>query len=201
MPATSTEKSTGPMIVSIRAFRARLTLAAGVLGLLAANTAFAAEDAPRKDALTGREALGDWTTDAPGVRRKITTAELAMPYATPSARNNPRMVKRPEGAWPQAPKGFTVTEFATRLTNPRVIVRAPNGDLFVAESRADRVRVLRDSDGDGKPEINQVFATGLDRPFGIAFHPLGSEPRYIYVGNTGSVVRFPYHNGDTKVRG
>ena len=94
-----------------------------------------------------------------------------------------------------------MTEFATGLTEPRVIVRAPNGDLFVAESRANRVRVLRDADGDGKPEVNEVFATGLNRPFGIAFYPLGPEPKYVYVGNTDSVVRFPYKNGDTKASG
>ena len=94
-----------------------------------------------------------------------------------------------------------MTEFATELTAPRVIVRAPNGDLFVAESRANRIRVLRDADGDGKPEVNEVFATGLERPFGIAFHPVGPEPKYVYVGNTDSVVRFPYKSGDTKASG
>ncbi|CAE7259191.1 nisX1, partial [Symbiodinium sp. CCMP2456] len=153
---------------------------------------------PTSSTLTGAEALGDWTTDAPGVRRKITVEDLARPYATPSAQNHPRIVDRPEGAWPQAPAGFEVTEFATGLEEPRVIRRAPNGDLFVAESRADRIRILRDTDGDGKPEVNQVFATGLKRPFGIAFYPVGSEPEFIYVGNTDSVVRFPYKNGDTK---
>jgi glucose/arabinose dehydrogenase len=91
-----------------------------------------------------------------------------------------------------------VTEFATKLVEPRVIVRAPNGDLFLAESRANRVRVLSDADGDGKPETNEVFATGLKRPFGIAFYPPGSEPNYVYVGNTDSVDRFPYKNGATK---
>ena len=83
-----------------------------------------------------------------------------------------------------------MTEFATGLAVPRVIVRAPNGDLFVAESRANRLRVFRDDDGDGKPEKSEVFASGLDRPFGIAFYPPGPEPKYVYVGNTGSVVRF-----------
>lgn len=161
-----------------------------------------AADAPKAGAtLTGKEALGDWSTDAPGIRRKITVAELAAPYDTPSAKNNPKVVDRPQGAWPKAPAGFEVTEFATGLTNPRVIARAPNGDLFVAESRANRVRLLRDADGDGKPELNQVFATGLARPFGIAFYPPGAEPKYLYVGNTDSVVRFPYQNGDTKARG
>jgi glucose/arabinose dehydrogenase len=159
-----------------------------------------AADEPGKT-LTGKDALGDWTTDAPGVRRKVTLADLAEPYETPSANNFPRVVRRPQGAWPKAPEGFDVTEFATRLIEPRVIVRAPNGDLFLAESRANRVRVLRDADGDGKPEVNQVFATGLSRPFGIAFYPLGPEPKYLYVGNTGSVVRFPYRNGDVKAAG
>src|SRR4051812_6721488 len=153
------------------------------------------------DVLKGKDALGDWTTDAPGVRRKITVDDLATPYDTPSAMNFPRVSPRPAGAWPKAPEGFEVTEFATRLSEPRVIVRAPNGDLFLSESRANRVRVLRDADGDGKPEVNAVFATGLNRPFGIAFYPVGPEPRYLYVGNTDSVVRFPYKNGDTKASG
>ena len=94
-----------------------------------------------------------------------------------------------------------MTEFATKLTEPRVIVRAPNGDLFLAESRAGRVRVFRDADGDGKPEVNRVFAEGLERPFGIAFYPPGPEPKFVYVGNTGSVVRFPYQSGDLKASG
>ena len=109
----------------------------------------------------------------PGVRRKITVADLAAPYDTPSANNFPRVVQRPEGAWPKAPEGFTVTQFASGLIEPRVIVRAPNGDIFVAESRAGRLRVLRDADGDGKPEVNEVFTTRLERPFGIAFYPPG----------------------------
>jgi glucose/arabinose dehydrogenase len=171
-----------------------------VLLVLALAGVAAADDPTRRATLTGKEALGDWTTDAPGVRRKITLDDLATPYETKSANNFPRVVKRPEGAWPKAPEGFEVKEFATGLTEPRVIVRAPNGDLFLAESRANRLRVLRDADGDGKPEVNQVFVTGLDRPFGIAFYPPGPEPKYLYVGNTGSVVRFRYENGDTKAR-
>jgi glucose/arabinose dehydrogenase len=156
---------------------------------------------PAGHTLTGKDALGDWTTDAPGVRRKITVDDLAKPYDTPSADNSPKIVSRPEGAWPQVPKGFEVTEFLTKLTEPRVIVRAPNGDLFVSESKANRVRVLRDADGDGKPDVNEVFASDLTRPFGIAFHPVGPEPKYVYVGNTDSVVRFRYTNGETKAAG
>ena len=151
------------------------------------------------DVRTGKDALGDWTTDAPGVRRKVTIADLAAPFETPSAMNFSKVVPRPEGAWPKAPAGFEVTEFATKLVEPRVIVRAPNGDLFLAESRVGRIRVLRDAGG--KLEVNEVFAKGLTRPFGIAFYPLGPDPKYVYVGNTDSVVRFPYKNGEIKASG
>src|SRR4051795_3261270 len=98
------------------------------LGLLVGAMAMAAAPAPDAGkTLTGKDALGDWTTDSPGLRRKITTDDLAEPYETSSASNNPKVVKRPEGAWPIAPKGFKVTEFATGLRNPRKIVTAPNG--------------------------------------------------------------------------
>src|SRR5436305_11508385 len=188
------KSSFSPVILALGSMLATFDLAVG--------PAAVADDAATPHAtLTGKDALGDWTTDAPGVRRKITLADLAMPFETPSANNFPRVVRRPQGAWPKAPEGFKVTEFATRLVEPRVIVRAPNGDLFLAESRANRIRVFRDADGDGKPDVNRVFATGLNRPFGIAFYPVGPEPRYVYVGNTDSVVRFPYKNGDTKASG
>ena len=68
-------------------------------------------------------------------------------------------------------------------------------------ARPNRVRVLRDADGDGKPELNEVFADGLKQPFGIAFYPPGAEPNYIYIANTDSVVRLPYRNGQTKAEG
>jgi glucose/arabinose dehydrogenase len=145
--------------------------------------------------------MGDWTTDAPGVRRRITSADLPAPFATKSVDNGPKLVTRPEGAWPKAPTGFKVEEFAAGLQNPRLIRTAPNGDIFIAESRANQVRVLRAGAGAGKAESSEVFATGLTRPFGIAFYPLGPDPQYIYIANTGSLVRFPYRNGDLKARG
>lgn len=151
--------------------------------------------------LTGAAALGDWTTDAPGVRRKLTVADLPKPYDTPSARNFPRPVPRPEGAWPRVPQGFKVEEFATGLDNPRKIVVAPSGDVFIAESRPNRLRVLRDADNNGKPEVNRIFAEGLRQPFGIALYPPGPEPQYLYVANTDAVVRFAYRNGDLKASG
>lgn len=150
--------------------------------------------------LKGKAALGDWTTDAPGVRRLITTADLPEPFATRSVDNGPRRVPRPDGAWPQVPAGFKVEEFSTGLENPRLIRTAPNGDIFVAESYPGRIRVLRAADGASKPEANEIFAADLNRPFGIAFYPPGPNPQYVYIANTGSVVRFPYRNGDLKAR-
>jgi len=150
--------------------------------------------------LTGDAAKGDWTTDAPGVRRKLTTQDLPAPYASESARNQPNKVAQPEGAAPKLPAGFQVQKFASGLLGPRMIRSAPNGDLFVAESEDNRISVLRDADGDGKAELQQVFAAGLRQPFGIAFHP-SDDPKYVYVANTDSVVRFPYASGDTKARG
>ena len=151
--------------------------------------------------LTGEAAKGDWRTDAPGVRRKLTPADLPAPYATDSADNGANIVPRPEGASPRVPDGFRVELFASGLTDPRMARTAPNGDLFVVESSAGRVRVLRDADGDGKPELVQVFAESLKKPFGVAFYPPGKDPRWVYVANTDSVVRFPYEGGDVKARG
>ena len=176
-----------------------------MLPLLAATLVFAGTppDATGAELLTGKAAMGDWTTDAPGVRRRLTVEDLPAPDAGESVKNQPKLVKRPEGASPQVPAGFKVEEFARDLKNPRVIVTAPNGDLFVAESKANRVRVLRDADGDGdgKPELSEVFADGLKQPFGIAFHPVGAEPTHIYIANTDAVVRLPYRNGQTKAEG
>ena len=151
--------------------------------------------------LTGKAAMTDWISDAPGVRRRITVNDLPSPNPEQSARNQPKLVKRPEGARPQVPEGFTVQEFASGLNNPRVIVTAPNGDFFLAESKADRVRVLRDADNDGKPELNEVFVDDLKQPFGIAFYPSGAVPKFIYIATTDSVVRMPYRKGQTKAEG
>jgi glucose/arabinose dehydrogenase len=150
--------------------------------------------------LSGQGAMGDWTTDAPGVRRRIILADLPKPYETRSVDRGPHMVKRPSGAWPKAPDGFKVEEFLTGLDNPRLIRTAPNGDVFFAESDPGRVRVLRVTDGASKPDVNEVFASGLNKPFGIAFYPLGPNPQYVYVADTDAVLRFAYHNGDLKAR-
>ena len=65
---------------------------------------------------TGQGALGDWTTDAPGVRRRITPADLPKPNATRSVDAGSKVVARPEGAWPQVPAGPSAYSPATTRT-------------------------------------------------------------------------------------
>jgi len=150
--------------------------------------------------LKGKAAFADFATEVPGARRLITKADLPEPYATASARNFPRVVSRPEGAMPKVPKGFIVTEFAAGLRNPRQIITAPNGDLFITESQPGRIHILRGVKN-GRAQVSEVFATGLRQPFGLAFYPNGANPKYLYVGNTDAVVRIPYKNGDLKASG
>jgi glucose/arabinose dehydrogenase len=142
----------------------------------------------------------DYRGQKPGVAHKITPADLPAPFATESVDRGPNLIRRPPNAWPQAPEGFKVELYAEGLENPRLIRRAPNGDLFVAESEPGRIKLLRGIGKDGKAERIQVFASGFALPFGIAFYPPGPDPKYIYIANTDSVVRFPYQNGDLAVR-
>jgi glucose/arabinose dehydrogenase len=138
----------------------------------------------------------DYRFEKPGATRHIKVQDLPEPYATQSATAGPKVVARPQSAWPKAPKGFKVEQYATGLNNPRIIRTAPNGDFFLAETNGGDIKVFRGISAVGKPEQVQVFATGLNTPFGIAFYPLGPDPQWVYVANMDSVVRFPYHNGD-----
>ncbi|TIV72889.1 MAG: sorbosone dehydrogenase family protein, partial [Mesorhizobium sp.] len=83
----------------------------------------------------------------------------------------------------------------------RVVRVAPNGDLFVADSRANQIRVFRLAEGSAKPAEKSVFAKGLTRPYGIAFYPPGDKPQWVYVANSNSVVRFAYRDGDLEASG
>src|SRR5690242_12998354 len=178
-----------------------LAIAAGALiSALVAAPAGNSRAAERGELLAGAAAFTDWRADAPGVRRKITADDLPPPFATRAASNGPRVVRRPARAQPKVPPGFQVELFASGLEEPRTLVTAPNGDIFVAESSSGRVRVLRTADGDAKPRENSVFASGLDEPFGIAFYPPGPNPQWVYVANMRSVVRFAYRAGDLKAR-
>ena len=145
--------------------------------------------------------FSDYRNEAPGIVHKITVNDLPQPYATDSADNQADVVSRPKDAWPQALPGFKVDLYASDLKNPREIRTAPNGDIFLAESDPGDIKVLRGIDGSSKAEREEIFATGLRKPFGIAFYPPGANPQWVYIGNTDSVVRFPYSNGDLKARG
>jgi glucose/arabinose dehydrogenase len=149
----------------------------------------------------GAVGASSWRDDAPGARYRITVADLPAPYATRSAGNPPNVVAAPAGATLRVPTGFTVARFASGLENPRILRVAPNGDIFVAETAAGRVRVLRAAAGASQPERVEVFATGLDGPFGIAFSPPGPSPTWVYVALENKVVRFPYQAGDLTARG
>ncbi len=98
---------------------------------------------------------------------------------------------------PKVPAGFKVELLAEGLGNPREMRTAPNGDIFIAETYSGRIRVLRLSEDGSKPVKNQIYASGLDQPFGIAFFP-SDHPQWVYVANTDSVVRFRYRDGDLK---
>lgn len=149
---------------------------------------------------SGNSVFGDYTRERPGALHRITVADLPPPHATRSVDNGPDVVARPRDAWPKAPPGFKVELYASDLDYPRLLRTAPNGDLFLAESHTGEIKLFRGSNKDGKAQQMQVFATGLREPFGIAFYPPGPEPQWLYVGNTDSVVRFPYRNGDLKAR-
>ncbi len=166
-----------------------------------ALAALLAGAAPAEGPLTGAAAYGDWRADAPGVVRHFTPDAMPPPYATGFAGRAPSVVARPAGAALHVPPGFSVSLYMTGLSQPRTLRTAPNGDVFVAESGADRIRILRPSaDATGRPQ-SFVFAENVPLPFGIAFWPPGPEPRFVYVAGTGRVVRFPYRRGDTRARG
>ncbi len=176
-------------------------LAAVMIHANSAGTRSASAQPSPGTVLTGKAAFGDFRTDAPGVRRHITASDLPKPFATETPRNRVEVVAKPSGADLKVPAGFEIKQFASGLDQPRLIRVAPNGDIVVAESNKGRIRILRPSADGSTARQTETFATGLDRPFGIAFYPLGANPEWVYVGNSGSVVRFPYRNGDLKARG
>src|SRR5437773_1101106 len=158
--------------------------------------------AKKRAVFTGKAAMGDWTSDAPGVTRKITVQDLPPPGSNVLAINRARVVARPADEQPKVPPGFKIELYATGFRDPRFLLSAPNGDIFVVESRANQIKVLRDTNGDGKPDVTEIFAQkDLSKPFGIAFYPPGDDPQFLYVANTDGVIRFPYRNGDLKARG
>ncbi len=122
---------------------------------------------------------------------------------------------------PTVPPGFSVTALATGLSHPRSLYVLPNGDVLVVESSgpkapisrpkdlimgwvqsfagakgkaANRITLLRDTNGDGKPDVRTVFLDHLISPFGVAL--VGSD---LYVADTDALLRFPYVTGQTSI--
>lgn len=137
--------------------------------------------------------------------------------------NPARAVGWSAGAAPVAPAGFSVTRYAEGLDHPRWIYTLPNGDVLLAESStqpqtgggvmgwirnsvqrragalavsANRITLLRDSNGDGVVDERHVFAEDLNQPMGMLL-----VGRYFYVANTDSVVRFAYTQNAVRVPG
>lgn len=155
---------------------------------------------------SGSRAFGTWESAAPGVGRQIRPSDLPPPtlydndHEEPDFQRKPKVVAAPQGKMPDVPQGFAVAVLASGLKQPRVIRIAPNGDIFVAESGAGRVLVFPANSADGAQAKPEVFAEGLDRPYGIVFHP-PHEPQHVYVGAANQVVRYPYRKGDRTATG
>jgi glucose/arabinose dehydrogenase len=147
--------------------------------------------------LKGTAAFGDWREDKPGVRRLLTAQDLPAPMLTQSAANFPGIAPMASGAKPLVPAGFAVEMIASGVKNPRVVRVAPNGDLFVADSKSNTVRTYRLTAGHAKPTASEVFASDLYQPYGIAFYPPGDNPQWVYIANSDGLPR-AYKNGDLK---
>ena len=107
--------------------------------------------------------------------------QLPAPYATPVVANPPKVVPQPDGRQLTVPAGFTVTEFASGFTKPRIMLQLPGGTVLVTDSIANgSIIALTDNGKTRKPLI-----TGLARPFGMTFHE-----GYLYVSEDEAIKRF-----------
>lgn len=197
-------------------FAATTTIALGLLTPMLVTAAdgsgpsYHSPDAPRASVPAKDERPGTWFFIDPD--------NLAPPVnegdpEAPDFLNEPTLVDRPRGVMPKVPRGFRVEIFAEDFTQPRVLRRAPNGDIFMAESGTGRVLTFANPDRSRRHKhghrqyrhqppqpATEVFASGLDRPFGITFYP-AKRPRWVYVGAADQVVRYPYRIGDRVARG
>lgn len=134
------------------------------------------------------------------VKTAVGDLVLPAPYSSESVTKRSGMKEWPDGITPKAPEGFTVTKFADGLKNPRWTYIAPNNDIFVVESNtfmsANRITVFRDKDKDGVFETREIFKEGLNMPFGMLI-----LKNYFYIANTDGLYRFPYKEGDLKLKG
>ncbi|MFQ5972213.1 MAG: PQQ-dependent sugar dehydrogenase [Alphaproteobacteria bacterium] len=125
----------------------------------------------------------------PGQRFEVRPSDMPPPFATESARNPPRSIRLPRGTAPRVPPGFKANLFAEDLDHARWLAVAPDGAVFLAQSKPGVVTILRDTDGDGVADLIRPFVTGLARPHGLAFHQ-----GQLYVADTKAVRRYPYES-------
>lgn len=129
--------------------------------------------------------------------RSYDATKLPPPFHTTSAVRQSRQVPQPANATLNVPKGFKVNVFAEGgFREPRWMALAPNGDVFLADSRANSIIVLRDTNKDGTADQRFVFSAKLSQPFGMAFYK-----DWFYVANTSAIVRFRYKPGQTSAEG
>ncbi|MCF4967985.1 PQQ-dependent sugar dehydrogenase [Nostoc sp. CMAA1605] len=130
---------------------------------------------------------------------RINVGNLPAPFATDSVAKPPQVVQIPERPVLKVPSGFRVNVFADSLNAPRWLALTPSGDVLVTETRQNRIRLLRDTDGDGVADVSQTFANasnGLNIPFGMAF--AGNS---FFLGNTDAVLKFSYNQGQQQLTG
>ncbi len=164
--------------MSIRPRNKRFAAAIVAAGVLAAGPALGESLPP--------DVKGD---PAPGTRLRVDPDNLPEPYAGESVANPPRTVAR-DGRRPRAPEGFEVTLFADGLDHARWLTVADNGDVFLAESDAGKITLLRDANGDGRADTVKPFATGFNTPTGMVIHD-----GHFYVADLDGIWRFPYSPG------
>jgi glucose/arabinose dehydrogenase len=164
--------------------KSSLNLLSILISVLALTTCEAQED------IKGTEYDQETT-----VQTAVGELTLPKPYHTKSKVKLSNIKGWDDGQSPQAPAGFTVSRFAEDLQEPRWAYIADDGNIFVAESKKDRITVLRDEDGDGKSEIRETFLEDLNRPFGTLV--LNGS---FYVANTDGVYRYPYKKGMTQMK-
>jgi glucose/arabinose dehydrogenase len=170
-----------------------------LIRLLAAIAATLALASPLlgPDAATAQpSASPDWKADAPGHSHRIDVA--ALPAPGQSAADFPRIVPKPDDAKLSLPPGFKVDVFTKEAQGPRTMRVAPNGDIFVTETKAGRIKILHPSPDGASVASTATYVEGLTGPFGMQFYPAGKQPQWLYVTEVNRVLRYAYKVGDMK---
>lgn len=126
----------------------------------------------------------------PGQRIELRARDLPPPHATPSVANAPRMLQRPFDEPPLVPDGFAADVFSSAVARARWLAVAPNGDVFATQAGQNKVWVLRDSNGDGRADLERIFVDGFDRPHGLAV-----RDGWLYVADVRGLWRLSYTPG------